>query len=499
MSDQEMQFADPEWKSPLEQVNTNRYDYPSETNSAQLLDTPLGNSDPREQRRHQPIYEIPSYKLRPRRSNRLVILLVSVFLIVLIAVGSFFALFSVHSSIATAPHPAVVKQIPAAPAVKPTPAVQTPVVQHFPAVVPSKGSSNMLGGNAQHTHFNGDEKGISTTNAPGLTVAWQYGTNDVISSSPAVVNGVVYFGSLDSSLYAVNEQSGKLVWRYYEPGSSNGRGPGIVSSPAVVNGVVYFGAYDSELIALDASTGRLLWKYDVGNKMITDSPAVVDGIVYIASFDGKIVAVQAQTGQLLWSYTTATDDFITSSPAVDNGIVYVGSSQHSKLYALDAHTGALLWTFTAHQGILDTPTVVNGVVYFGSYDFNVYALDAKTGALKWSYTLGQSVLDSSPAVADGIVYIGAGDSKLYALDAQTGSLLWTFTTGDTIDSSPMVANGVVYVGSNDEKLYALDAHTGTLLWSFTTQGVIENSPVVVNSMVFVGSFDHQLYAFHVLQ
>ena len=58
------------------------------------------------------------------------------------------------------PHAAVVKHFPAAPAVKPTPAVQTPVVKHFPAVVPSKGSSNMLGGNAQHTHFNGDEKGI---------------------------------------------------------------------------------------------------------------------------------------------------------------------------------------------------------------------------------------------------------------------------------------------------------------------------------------------------
>src|SRR5271166_69570 len=98
-----------------------------------------------------------------------------------------------------------------------------------------------------------------------------------------------------------------------------------------------------------------------------------------------------------------------------------------------------------------SPTVANGVVYFGTNgqnggDGSLYALKAKTGAELWSYHSGP-IYQSSPAVANGVVYIGNTNGNLYALNASTGALLWSYNTGGYVIASPTVANGVVYVSS----------------------------------------------------
>ncbi|HEC92120.1 MAG TPA: serine/threonine protein kinase, partial [Candidatus Atribacteria bacterium] len=72
-----------------------------------------------------------------------------------------------------------------------------------------------------------------------LELLWKYGTDSNIASSPAVVNGKVYFGSWDGYLYCL-DTNGKLLWKY-------GTDSNVFSSPAVVNGKVYFGSCDNYL------------------------------------------------------------------------------------------------------------------------------------------------------------------------------------------------------------------------------------------------------------
>jgi outer membrane protein assembly factor BamB len=305
----------------------------------------------------------------------------------------------------------------------------------------------------------------------------------VFSSSPAIVNGVGYFGSDDDNVYAVNVHTGAKVWSYATGGY-------VQSSPAVANGVAYVGSYDHNVYALNASTGALLWKYATGNG-VQSSPTVANGIVFVGSLDHNVYALNASTGAKVWSYTTG--NVVYSSPAVVDGIVYFGSYDNN-VYALDANTGALRWSYATGNEVYSSPAVANGMVYIGSYDKNVYALDASTGALRWAYATGD-VVPSSPAVANGTVYVGSQDNNVYALDASTGVLLWNYTTNSFVFSSPAVANGVVYVGSYDDGLYALDASTGGKLWSYSTGNAVTSSPVVVNGVVYVGSNDDTGYAF----
>ncbi|MBN1573328.1 MAG: PQQ-like beta-propeller repeat protein [Deltaproteobacteria bacterium] len=75
--------------------------------------------------------------------------------------------------------------------------------------------------------------------------------------------------------------------------------------------------------------------------------------------------------------------------------------------------------------------------------------------LKWKFHIG-SLINSSPTVADGVVYFGSRNKHLYAVDANTGEGKWKFMTVSNIDSSPAVVDGVVYFGSDDGYLYALE-------------------------------------------
>jgi outer membrane protein assembly factor BamB len=354
-------------------------------------------------------------------------------------------------------------------------------------------------------HHDLTRAGNSTSTAPSSsTVLWNYTTGGMVESSPTVFSDVIFVGSDDGKIYALNATTRKSIWNYTTSNS-------VRSSPAVANGVVYVGSNDHNVYALNATTvattKRLLWNYTTGDA-VESSPAVANGLVYVGSNDSNVYALNATTGAFKWRYTTG--GHVYSSPAVANGVVYVGSNDHN-VYALNATTEAistakrLLWNYTTGDAVESSPAVANGVVYVGSDDDNVYALNATTEAIStakrlvWPhpYLTGESV-HSSPAVAGDLVYVGSNDGSVYALNAAKGGLVWSYPTGSSVASSPAIAGGLVLVGSNNKRLYALNA-TGNMVWNYLTGGVVHSSPAVARGVVFVGSDDHNVYAFFTLQ
>ena len=79
-----------------------------------------------------------------------------------------------------------------------------------------------------------------------------------------------------------DRSTGDLLWTY--PSTPNS------SSPAVANGVVYIGSLDDNVYALNASTGAELWSYATGLPIVCASPAVANGVVYVGSLDGRVYA-----------------------------------------------------------------------------------------------------------------------------------------------------------------------------------------------------------------
>lgn len=76
---------------------------------------------------------------------------------------------------------------------------------------------------------------------------------------------MVYVGSDDGNLYAINAKTGAMLWA--NPAGGSG------SSPAVANGVVYVGSVNSNVDALNARTGAQLWGYKTRGNDVSSSPA----------------------------------------------------------------------------------------------------------------------------------------------------------------------------------------------------------------------------------
>ena len=129
-------------------------------------------------------------------------------------------------------------------------------------------------------------------------------------------------------------------------------------------------------------------------------------------------------------------------------------------------------------------------------DNNTYG-SSELAHIKWKFKT-ESVITSSPTVANGIVFFGSSsfgtsDNYMYAVDINTGEEKWKFKTANYIASSPTVSNGLVFFGSYNY-LYAVDAKTGQEEWKFKTEEIPTSSPVVSNGLVFFGSWDNYLYA-----
>ncbi len=329
--------------------------------------------------------------------------------------------------------------------------------------------SSMFRGDVAHT-------GVFQSDAPKSIrhILWQFKTGGRVISSPVVVNGIVYVGSNDHFLHALDAAKGTELWKFKTGASIN-------SSPAVVNGKVYFLSLDGNAYALDASTGKQLWKFATGG----------ESRLNVAKIYG--IAPSREVVPDPW-------DFYISSPAVDGGTVYFGSGDHN-IYALDALTGNLLWKYQAGDVVHSSPAIANGVVYIGCWDGVLYALDAKSGQPKWKFATGVDAnhfmqgIPGSAAIADGIVVFGSRDNNIYALDAKSGKEIWRQgNNGSWVIASPAIKDGVVYITTSDTmKLRALELKTGAPLFDFPYKAYGFSSPAIAAGHAYFGTFDGAVY------
>ncbi len=248
---------------------------------------------------------------------------------------------------------------------------------------------------------------------------------DYRHSSPIVENGVVYIGSADASLYAVDLVTGRRRWRFPT-------GASVRSTPRVFGGSVYFGSWDGHVYSIDAQTGEESWRFDTGGR-VQGSPAVAGGRVIVGSRSGKIVALDAASGEPVWIYEHEDGSWVESSPVVRGEIVYVGSSDALGLFVLDAASGREIWEFETGGWSWGSPVVTEDTVYIGSvsaspYYFEgvdlvagFYAVDRETGRERWrmtpeaieGYVTGG--VFPAPQIEAGVVYVAGLDGRVYAL------------------------------------------------------------------------------------
>jgi outer membrane protein assembly factor BamB len=354
--------------------------------------------------------------------------------------------------------------------------------------------------------------------------------------------GKVFWGGLDNNLRCWDANTGKLLWTY-NPHGFYGQW---ASASGYAYGMVYEHNQDNYMYAINATTGQLVWRQSGPGIWYSNKFTIADGKVYVQMGEreyrdfatgefakSEFDCYDAYTGKLIWTSPVEVGagpsmqqinayGNLYLSPTMSYSLpgVYAGSRNIGELWCISSttqdwaqflnnptHTAmgsgpdnlALKWKFTTGAAVIGSPSLANGVCYFGSTDKNIYAVNAATGASIWSFQTGFNQW-STPAVANGKVFTGADDGNIYGIDAATGKQIWkTFAGGQTVNqlgigytaqrSSPVVLNGRVYVGALDGNLYCLDGNNGNIIWKFigVAPCVILASPTIYDNAIYLPS------------
>jgi len=320
------------------------------------------------------------------------------------------------------------------------------------------------------------------------------------------------------SLYCFNSVSGTPLWDLYVGWSQN---------PAVVDGKIYFTTLDfysasSTVQCRDAETGQTtIWERPI-NGWILSSVIVANDKVYIGALDffgsytGKLYCLNAQNGNTLWTHTMSFLEFLYyTAPAVADGMVYYVTfslyGYDGYLYCLDAGTGQQKWSRSIGYSELCSPVVSDGKVYINCFslysDYGVLrCFDAITGSPIWSYDFGYDQFSiSNPAVYLDSLYIAVVDyssysGKILCINKGTGDLIYDYEIyGIPFYSSPAIADDKIYIPvvdifSYSGKIVCLNINDGSLIWDYMIDSESMSSPAIACGRVYVPDTMGNIYA-----
>ena len=261
-----------------------------------------------------------------------------------------------------------------------------------------------------------------------------------------ITNGGNVYNQRYSPLSLINRDNVaglKPKWRTSLNGSGSGSKYSGQGQPLVYEGVIYMVTGADDVFAVDVETGEILWTYEAHldeniNTICcgwsSRGVALGDGKIYVGQLDGKLVALDQRTGAVAWSTQAERwqDGFpITGAPLYYDGLVVTGfaggdRATRGRLKAFDAKSGHLEWTFYTIPGPgepgHDTwPQDNDSWKYGGASIWQTPALDPELGLIYFSTSNPGPDLNGGVRAGDNLFSV-----SIVALDAATGRYRWHF-------------------------------------------------------------------------
>lgn len=373
---------------------------------------------------------------------------------------------------------------------------------------------------------------LTSTSAGQLELAWHYVGEDLVSHTPLLYEGRLYFADWGGKVYAADPETGEILW---EKSIASPHRPwpwhGFAGTGTFGEGMLFEASAEGEAFAIDPENGDVIWQTtfveqaDAGN--LSDL-LYYDGLVYIGvqsvsegldagfedfepTFRGNVVALDAQSGEIIWrSYmveSPQTGAAVWSSFALDielNALYFTTSNNYTgepsltsdALISLDAKSGEMRWARQTTEGDVWTPAEPYGSDY--------------------GYGAGAQLFE---ATIDGevrkLVASGQKSGFYHTFDRDTGERIWSAFAGfghvgGGIRGEASISGERIYIWSNNSykgtnspldypmSVRALDAATGHNLWFYDRAQPAGGAGAgfLINDVYFVGSLDGTLHGYN---
>jgi outer membrane protein assembly factor BamB len=326
----------------------------------------------------------------------------------------------------------------------------------------------------------------STLQSP-LKLAWSFKTGDEIKSSPVISNGLIFIGSMDGFLYAL-DFNGKVRWKFKAESS-------IESSPIVFRKTVIFSSSSGLVYALDETSGKQKWKYRTEGQIMGSANWLSDGNgiqILIPSYDFCLYSLKFETGKLNWK--CQTENYLNGAAATDNKKIVIGGCD-AFLHIIRASDGKSLAKIEIGTYVAESAAISGNLAFVGDYDGGFTCVDLVTNKKKWKFTSPKaSPFLSSPAINTTHAFIGSHDKNVYCFEKETGKISWTYKSFGKIESSPVLLRDKLVICSNDGFIHFIDIKKGRKLYSYDLGVAMKSTPAIINNWLVVAGKDGRVYA-----
>jgi outer membrane protein assembly factor BamB len=261
---------------------------------------------------------------------------------------------------------------------------------------------------------------LSLNPATGLPNAWSFKAKHRIIASPLADGDNNLFAPIgDGKVYALDANF-REIWN--TPFSAKGA---IWAQPAPDGdcNCIFVASMDHRLYAVDTDSGTILWERDLGGALVGRPASSPDGMLYIGSFNKELVTLDKNTGTIVGS-PFKTAGWVWAGPALADGILYFGDLD-GNFYVLNTQDKTSSST-PLEGAILSTPLVISDTVYVTTEAGYLYTLDKTGKAVKPPVTV-KGKLQAPPVIYKNLILVTpvGNDSYLIALDAN-GNQVWAF-------------------------------------------------------------------------
>ena len=345
-------------------------------------------------------------------------------------------------------------------------------------------------------------------------------TDGRIHGHPALEEGVIYFGSNDSTLYAFDLQHEKLKWKFKAEGS-------VQSEPLIFSNSVFFSS-GSSFYCLNKTDGKLNWQQTADTTYGEDqldpwdyhhgSAIVFSDQIIFGSRDGHIYALDQSNGEVKLRYKTIEGAPVRSTPVIAGRTMYFGD-WNGRIYAFDLEKRDTLWTLRTYEkqpyptfGQLNTrPILGDSILLFGCRNPEIQAINIEKASVAWNHKeVDGGWISGDPLLYEDKVFIAGSDChKLLVFNVHDGTLYWSQEFLYNNFSKPVIYKDLVlvttgdaysYAGENTGRgyLFAIDKSNGAIVNFSLIGGNCMSNPKLYKDKLIFGSDDGHLYAVDLL-
>ncbi|SMD31679.1 outer membrane protein assembly factor BamB family protein [Picrophilus oshimae] len=265
---------------------------------------------------------------------------------------------------------------------------------------------------------------IAAVNITNGNIAWKFFTTGEDMPTPVYYNGLIIEPTGGDIVYGLNASTGSAVWSTSIPSYVS------MSSPAILNGIIYFGGANPYIFyAINATNGNIVWEEPVSatGGLDDDSP-VIFGNSVVTGYTETMINGTFQMFEISFNITNGAINWITNlgfgnQPAmppiedppqtVFKNMILDEPTASNYIYAINPFNGSIIWKF--YTGMDDSnANIYRGLIFTVNYTGEMFILNYNGHLIK-------KINTGIPLGPGNIIFVG-NHEIIYGMNGEIKSM-----------------------------------------------------------------------------